>query len=492
MKCLILAVLDGCGESFTVFQGARRLAIRQFLYNRLVDPRDTDRVPDTDAPPQAPGLEGAEDPLHGTAYRAIRVLGKGGMGEVFLAEHVQLKRRVVVKLLHESLIAFPKHVDRIRVEAEALGRLQHPSIVEVRDFVLTPAGRPFIVMERLLGATLNQELREKGSLTWFEAVKYVGQILSALEAAHALGIVHRDIKLDNIFIHQPQNGARIAKVLDFGIAKIVAGASQRAPKPLIATEEGVVVGTPRYVSPEAALGKAVDHRADIYSVGLVLYTLLCGRGPWDDEKREGHLIVAQAMKKPEPPSAYAKSPIPAELERIVMRALEKKPKDRFQSAREFIAALEQFARGLKPVQKSEEAPFEVVRAGNSAAPLSSEVHATLIDQPLFLKSPSSTDTEPDGAAARTSEQAFSQSGATFQIREVSGLTEQLPTAAEPPPDSTRTAVTPAPGRDPTELVRLEAELRRPGQSARRLRVVLFVMAAVVLMLLGWFVVGRLR
>jgi serine/threonine-protein kinase len=415
------------------------------------------------------------------------------MGEVFLAEHVQLRKRVVVKLLHESLVAFPKHVDRIRVEAEALGRLQHPSIVEVRDFVITPSGRPFIVMERLLGATLHQELREKGSLAWLEAVTCVRQVLNALEAAHALGIVHRDIKLDNIFIHQPASGARIAKVLDFGIAKIVVGAPKRAPKPLIATEEGVVVGTPRYVSPEAALGKEVDHRADIYSVGLVLYTLLAGRGPWDDEKRDGHLMVAQAMRKPEPPSAYATSPISPELEQIVMRALEKKPADRYQSAREFEAALEQFASTHEPPSAGpDKSPLEPAnRARNSSASPPPDLHATLIDEPLFLKSPATADTRPDEAALHASQHATFESDATFQIREVSGLTEQLPTMAESPPDSTRTAVTPAPPRDPTELVRLEAALRSPGRSPTA-RLALVAIAGLALALLGWFIVGRVH
>jgi serine/threonine-protein kinase len=409
------------------------------------------------------------------------------MGEVFLAEHVQLQKRVVVKLLHLSLIGFPKHVDRIRVEAEALGRLQHPSVVEVRDFGTTPEGRPYIVMERLLGETLQQEFRQKGALGAYEAVRYMRQVLAALTAAHELGIVHRDIKLDNIFIHQPAGAPRIVKVLDFGIAKIVDGVSSRAPQPLIPTDEGIVIGTPRFVSPEAALGKRVDHRADIYSVGLVLYTLLAGRGPWDDEKREGQLIMAQAMRVPEPPSAFATQPIPAELESIVMRALEKEPGKRFQSALEFDTALERFEAALQaPAGWLETKMFDpsvelqAVPVAKAAPFEQLDVHTTLIDERAGSERWLGEDTHSDFSAGKSAPEGPSL--LTGELNEARNPTEVLEaSAAEAGP--TRTAQ----GRgDATDLRALEAKLRAPPRSPKTM--LAGACAALVLVVLfGWWI-----
>ncbi|MBN1612724.1 MAG: serine/threonine protein kinase [Polyangiaceae bacterium] len=277
-----------------------------------------------------------DDPLEGTPYRTLRLLGHGGMGEVVLAEHAELGKRVVVKMLHAHLIDDPRLLERARIEAKALGHLKHPSIVQVTDFGHTPAGRPYLVMERLKGFTLADELGRRGPLGVSESLRLARELLSALELAHGQGIVHRDIKLSNLFIHHPTVGPPVLKVLDFGIAKIVQSVSATAPKPLsLPTEQGVVLGTPRFLSPEAIAGQAVDHRADLYAVGLVLYSLLCGRGPWDDEKRDSFVLVAQVRSKPLPPSVCAKQVIGAELDRAILRALEKQPSDRFQSAAEF-------------------------------------------------------------------------------------------------------------------------------------------------------------
>jgi serine/threonine protein kinase len=219
--------------------------------------------------------------------------------------------------------------------------LRHPSIVHVFDSGTTPGGRPYIVMERLQGNTLADELRQRGALRVAEALTWVGQLVSALQAAHDVGIVHRDVKLSNLFLHEAPDQPRRLKVLDFGIAKVLEGASDKAPQPLHQpTEVGIVIGTPAYVSPEAVLGKPIDHRADIYAAGIVLYILVCGRGPWDHERRELNSLAARVRELPKPPSAHSRKALPPEVDAAVMKALAREPDDRFQSAREFELALE--------------------------------------------------------------------------------------------------------------------------------------------------------
>jgi len=282
-----------------------------------------------------------DDPLEGTPYGVVGHIATGGMGEVYLADHRSARGRYVVKLLHSTMVSDARLVDRMRVEAQALSVLRHPSIVHVFDSGTTPTGRPYIVMERLQGNTLADELRQRGALRVVEALTWLRQLLSALQAAHDIGIVHRDVKLSNLFLHEAPDQPRRLKVLDFGIAKVLEGASDKAPQPLYQpTEIGIVIGTPAYVSPEAVLGKPIDHRADIYAAGIVLYILLCGRGPWDHERRELHSLAARVRELPKPPSAHARKALPSEVDAAVMKALAREPEDRFQTAREFERALE--------------------------------------------------------------------------------------------------------------------------------------------------------
>jgi eukaryotic-like serine/threonine-protein kinase len=280
--------------------------------------------------------------LWGTAYRPVRRLGRGGMGEVIEAEHVGLGKPVVVKLLHRDLDREPRVVERMRIEAQALARLAHPNLVVVTDFGQTPEGRTYIAMERLYGRTFREELAARGALPALEALDLVGQALAGLAAAHGAGIVHRDVKLENLFVCDPDpHGRRVVKVLDFGLAKVVAPAGdRRAPAPSrYPTEEGVLLGTPRYLSPEQARGLAVDARTDVYAAGVVLYTLLAGRGPFEHVEPLLDLLRAHVSEVPEPPSRHAPGPIPLDLDRAVMKALEKCPDLRFPDAARFGAEL---------------------------------------------------------------------------------------------------------------------------------------------------------
>ncbi|HVK66506.1 MAG TPA: protein kinase [Polyangium sp.] len=286
--------------------------------------------------------------LDGTPYRFLAPLGRGGMGDVVEAEHVALGKRVVVKLLQERHASRPDFVDRMRIEAQALAKISHPNLVQVTDFGQTAEGRTFLVMERLHGRNLREELEQRQFFPVAEAIDVTRQALAGLAAAHDAGVVHRDAKLDNLFLcDAPDGGRRQVKVLDFGVAKVINVTGDNTPLPLaFPTAEGVAMGTPRFFSPEQARGRPVDGRADLYAVGMVLYTLLVGRGPFDHITTLLELTRAHAFQVPEPPSRYATQALPAGLDAIVMKALAKEPADRFATARTFAAELERVADGL--------------------------------------------------------------------------------------------------------------------------------------------------
>jgi serine/threonine-protein kinase len=236
--------------------------------------------------------------LDGTNFRALGRLGHGSMGEVLEAEHVTLKRRVVVKLLLPVFDSDPGMADRLRLEAQAVATLAgHPNIVEVLDFGKTPAGRPYLVMERLDGRTLREELRARGPLPVAQAVALAKQLLRGLGAAHSAGLVHRDIKPDNLFLCEPgANGKQTLKILDFGIVKVAVG---RGPAPLaLPTAEGMAIGTPRFLAPEQAQGRPVDSRADLYAAGCVLFWMLTGRDPFQHHAGLFPLIHAHVRPSP--------------------------------------------------------------------------------------------------------------------------------------------------------------------------------------------------
>jgi serine/threonine-protein kinase len=286
------------------------------------------------------------DPLEGTRYRTVGLLGSGGMGQVYLVEHIGLGKRFVAKVLHERLASDPQLLERIRIEAQALGQLRHPHIVSVSTFGKTVDGRPYIIMEYLQGRTLREELVARGRLPVLEAVTYAGELLSALAAAHAIGIVHRDIKPDNLFLSEAPSSPRSLKVLDFGVARVTPQSPVQALTPDLATESGVVIGTPRWQSPEGAMGRPVDARADVYAAALVLYVMLAGRGPFDHFESDSMVLSAHAVEDAAPPSQHSVAPLPAELDAAVLRALSKDPGTRFQSAADFAAVLERVAQLL--------------------------------------------------------------------------------------------------------------------------------------------------
>lgn len=315
-------------------------------------------------PRPASESEPSSDLLAGTPYRALRPLGRGDSGEVFLAEHRELRFPCVVKLLRPEFAEDPRLADRLRLEAQALGRLRHPHIVAVKGAGTATDGRTFIVLEYLEGHTLREELRNRGGrLPVHEALTVADQILSALAEAHRIGIVHRHLTPDNVFVCRNPEGHPWLKLLDFGLARVMPDAPEQAPAPLVLpTEEGVVLGTARFVSPEAARGLPVDERADLYAAALVLYEMLTGRGPFDHVARSA-LLDAHATMDPDPPSRHAVEPWTSKGDSIVLRALSKEPSGRYASAQDLRQALQELATTLPSAPKhAPSPPHETARA----------------------------------------------------------------------------------------------------------------------------------
>jgi len=272
------------------------------------------------------------------SYRILHELTSGGMGTVFRAQHVLLGRPAAVKLLRRDLTTSPELVQRFVNEARAVTACKHPGIVEVYDFGYTQDGHAFIVMEFLEGESLGRRLARL-RFTELEAAAIASGIASALKAAHRVGVIHRDLKPDNVFlVPDPDGGVDRTKVLDFGIAKLADGAPGGGHN----TQTGALIGTPLYMAPEQArAAAAIDPRADLYSLGCILYHMLAGRPPFVAEGA-GEIIALQMFEQVVPPSQLA--PVTPEMDRLVLRLLEKDPARRFGNAGEVVTALSRLDR----------------------------------------------------------------------------------------------------------------------------------------------------
>jgi serine/threonine-protein kinase len=270
------------------------------------------------------------DTLVDGRYQILDRIGSGGMGDVYRAHDNELERVVALKLLLRRFSEDPEFVARFKREASAAAGLQHPNIVQIFDRGEWD-GTYYIAMEYLPGRTLKQIVREHGPLEPARAIEVVEQILMAARFAHERGIVHRDIKPHNVIVAEDGR----VKVTDFGIA--LAGASDM-------TETGSIMGTAQYLSPEQAQGHPVDARSDLYSIGIVLYELLTGDVPFDADSPVT-IALKQVSEVPVPPGQLNPA-VPPALDSVVMRALQKDPAARFQSAEEFLAALEQARLGF--------------------------------------------------------------------------------------------------------------------------------------------------
>lgn len=280
------------------------------------------------------------------SYRVLDILGEGGMGRVYLAEHTKIGRRVALKMLHSHLAHSPEVVRRFFDEARAVNRILHEHIVEITDFVENEDGNNYFIMEHLRGAPLSDVMEEDNGTSPIARSLGIGvQVASALSAVHAANIVHRDLKPENIFLTHRGGQKDFVKLLDFGIAKLVG--DDGSDMKLQTTQAGVIMGTPDYMSPEQASAAKIDHLTDIYSLGIILYELCTGRLPFIADNF-GDLIVLHKTKKPLRPSKVPDlaQTIPAPLEELILQCLEKEPAKRPQSAKEIEDRLHEIAWGF--------------------------------------------------------------------------------------------------------------------------------------------------
>ena len=297
----------------------------------------TSRAPDATPTPAGMALLGQ---VISGRYRILECIGIGGMGAVYLAEHMHMRKRVALKLLHAEMSQDEEVLARFRREAEAAAHVEHPNVVAATDFGQTADGAFFLVLEYVEGTGL-RDVMDREPLPAARALHIVRQIGLALERAHAAGIVHRDLKPENVMLVRKGDEADFVKVLDFGIAKVEPHPHRDTTQPL--TRLGTILGTPEYMAPEQALGETVGPSADLYAVGVMLYEMLTGRHPFDAEDRMAVLsmhIVAPVPKMEDRNPAVTVAPA---VEELVIKLLQKDAKRRPASARELIASIESAA-----------------------------------------------------------------------------------------------------------------------------------------------------
>ncbi|MES1173383.1 MAG: serine/threonine-protein kinase [Myxococcales bacterium] len=279
----------------------------------------------------------------GDKYRIDGVLGAGGMGVVLSATHLELDAPVAIKVLRGELAKNGELASQLLFEARAVARLRSAHVVRIIDVARLPSGAPYIVMEQLRGSNLASLIDEHGALSVDDAVAYLRQACEGLREAHALGIVHRDLKPENLFLARTPEGA-VLKILDFGISKYVGGvggALRRAPRSTL-TRTGNAVGSPFYMAPEQMRAAPdLDARADIWSLGAILYELLTARCPFEADSPAA--LCAKVMAEDAPSLRAFSESIPEQLDAILHRCLEKEPSARYQSVAELADALSDFA-----------------------------------------------------------------------------------------------------------------------------------------------------
>jgi serine/threonine protein kinase len=287
-----------------------------------------------DAPDSSRDLLGAT--LNGT-YVVERLLGEGGMGRVFLARHTRIaQKRVAIKVLRPELASSEQVLVRFQREAEAAAAISHPNVVTVLDIDTTTSGMAYLVCEYLEGVDLSDHLERALRLDVPDALSITRQLCRGLAAAHARGVIHRDLKPPNVFlVGDFANGARpplFAKLLDFGLSRFHEGDSQNL------TQTGFIMGTPSYMAPEQARGKRVDHRADVYGLGAILYALVTGRAPFQEDSPQSTILALLSSEPPRPRSLVPT--LSVHVERVIERAMAKDPDQRYPDMAAFERALD--------------------------------------------------------------------------------------------------------------------------------------------------------
>jgi serine/threonine-protein kinase len=276
-------------------------------------------------------------------FQILQKIGSGGMGAVYKALQPEMNRMVGVKILHPKLANRKDLVSRFRREARAMSQLTHPNTAKVFLYGELEEGSLYIIMEFLEGKNLNQTVRSEGPFPVERALPILIQACGALDEAHKAGIIHRDLKPENIFLVQSGGLKDFPKVLDFGLAKV--SERQMRPGSVILTQEGMVFGTPEFMSPEQAQGRPLTPASDVYSLAVILYEVLTGKLPFD-AKNAMDYIQLHVTGKPVPLNQrVAGKTFPPLLEQVIHRALAKRPEDRFPSAAEFASAMQAVLQG---------------------------------------------------------------------------------------------------------------------------------------------------
>jgi serine/threonine protein kinase len=303
-------------------------------------------------------------------YRIERVIGEGGMGAVYAAEHTLMRKRLAVKVLHPEMSRMPEVVARFEREAMAAAHIDHPNVAAATDFGKLEDGSFFLVLEFVEGKSL-RDLLSQGRLDLGRALHITQQIASALGRAHALGIVHRDLKPENVMLVERGNDKDFVKVLDFGIAKVPVGDLAASPVKVdphqpVLTQLGMVYGTPEYMAPEQALGQEIDSRADLYALGVMTYEMLTGLRPFDHDSKV--TLLGMHVTAPVPPMA-SKAPgvnVPKEIEAVVGKLLAKDASHRYADAKEMLEAIGAALTVLVAEGRVDAASIESALGGGSA------------------------------------------------------------------------------------------------------------------------------
>ncbi|HRG97900.1 MAG TPA: serine/threonine-protein kinase [Polyangiaceae bacterium] len=295
------------------------------------------------SPPAPIGADALVGVVLSDRYRVLSLLGEGGMGAVYLAEHTHMHKRMAIKVLHPEMVHLPEVVARFEREAMAAAHIEHPNVAAATDFGKLPDGSFFLALEYIEGENL-REVLAGGRLSLARTLTIVRQIVAALVRAHGLGIVHRDLKPENIMLVERDGERDFVKVLDFGIAKVPVGeltrdSSSRSPGAPVLTKAGMVYGTPEYMAPEQALGQEIDARVDLYSLGVMAYEMLCGVRPFDDESKV-RLLGKHVTAAVPPMAEMGGADVPPEVAAAVMRLLAKEASDRTPDAKTLLEQLD--------------------------------------------------------------------------------------------------------------------------------------------------------
>ena len=337
-------------------------------------------------------------------YRLEERIGLGGFGVVYRATHLQLQREVALKIFRSiPSLSTEEVIARFRQEGASASRLSHPNAITILDSGIASGGIPYLAMELLIGRTLADELRERSPLPLSRCIQIIVPVCDVLIEAHASGIVHRDVKPDNVFLHRTRSG-EVVKVLDFGIAKLLEGTSD--PDAPMVTGGGAFVGTPTYMAPERLRQGPYDGRSDVYSVGVMLYQMLAGQPPFESAAQSYLEIVLGHLNQPPPPLRERRATVPEAVAELVMRTLEKDPQGR-PTARQLLTELVRVVRkSVGQLDATGHAPLRSPGTAGAGSPSSASTSASSVPGAPAEAAPGGA---PAGAAEARREPSSSSS-----------------------------------------------------------------------------------